>query len=68
MDTTQTKSQIPTERIFKLSLWQPFNTPLHRAGLAGLYLSLQHLESLKGEVIDWNLSSDSITISWSSTD
>lgn len=68
MGTTQTKSQIPTEKVFKLSLWQPFNTPLHRAGLAGLYMSLKHLESLRGEVIDWDLSSDSITLRWSCTD
>ena len=40
LGTTHTKSQIPTEKVFKLSLWQPFNTPLHRAGLAGLYMSL----------------------------
>lgn len=68
---TKQKSKIPklpTERIFNLSLWNPFNTPLHRAGLAGLYLSLKHLEPDKGKTIDWELTPESITLKWNGTD
>lgn len=52
----------------ELKLWHPHNTHLHRAGLGGLALVLQHLESLKGKVIDWELFPDSITLMWDSTD
>lgn len=68
MATKQKKSQPLTEKVFKLSLWQPYNTPLHRVGLAGLYMSLKHLNQLKGEVIDWDLSSESITLRWKCSD
>lgn len=68
MATIPKKSPIPIERAFKISLWQSFNTPLHRAGLGGLYMSLKHLESYKGKVIDWDLSSDSITLRWNCSD
>ena len=68
MVTKQKQSKLPTQKVIKLSLWQPFNTPLHRAGLAGLYMSLKHLKSLKGEVIDWDLTPESITLRWNCTD
>jgi len=61
-------SKPPAERILKLSLWEPFNTPLHRAGLAGLYMSLKHLAPHKGSLIDWELASDSIALRWNCTD
>ncbi len=58
----------PNERIFKLSLWQPPSTAMHRAGLAGLYMSLKHLTPEKGKVIDWELTPDSITLKWQCSD
>lgn len=36
--------------------------------MAGLYIALKDLEPLKGQVIDWDLASDSIALSWSCTD
>jgi CRISPR-associated protein Cas8a1/Csx13 len=68
MVTKAKPSQPSTERVFQLSLWRPFNTPLHRVGLAGLYMSLNYLKSLRGNVIDWNLTSESITLRWKCTD
>ena len=41
---------------------------MHRAGLAGLYMSLKHLTSEKGKVIDWELASDAITLKWQCSD
>ncbi len=68
MVTKPKQSKPATEKVIELSLWQPFNTPLHRAGLAGLYMSLEHLKALKGEVIDWDLTPESITLRWNCTD
>lgn len=68
MVTKQKKSQPLIEKVFKLSLWQPYNTPLHRTGLAGLYMSLEHLKSFRGEVLDWDLSTESITLRWNCSD
>lgn len=68
MGTKHRLSKPPAERILKLSLWESFNTSLHRAGLAGLYMALKHLEPLNGKAINWELASDSIHLNWTCTD
>ena len=68
MGTKHKLAKSPAKRTLNLSLWQPFNTPLHRAGLGGLYMVLKYLEPQKGGVIDWELGADSITLNWSCTD
>jgi hypothetical protein len=62
MVTKPRLSKLPAEKILKLSLWEPFNTPLHRAGLAGLYMALKHLAPHQGCLIDWKLASESMGI------
>lgn len=68
MVTKPKQSKPATEQVIELSLWQPFNTPLHRAGLAGLYMSLKYLKALNGEVINWDLTPESITLRWNCPD
>ncbi|GJD21335.1 hypothetical protein RIVM261_062910 [Rivularia sp. IAM M-261] len=68
MVTKAKPPQPSTERVFQLSLWRPFNTPLHRVGLAGLYMSLNYLQPWKGNVIDWDLTPESIILRWKCTD
>ncbi|MEM9541484.1 MAG: type I-MYXAN CRISPR-associated Cas8a1/Cmx1 [Cyanobacteria bacterium P01_E01_bin.42] len=65
MDTTPKGKP---RRSLELSLWDAFNTPLHRAGLAGLYLTLESLEADRGKIIDWQLGEDAIALSWDCSD
>ena len=53
-----------------LSLWDTCPTQLHRAGLGGLWFVLKSLSSVKGEMIDWKISSDrdEITLTWNCSD
>jgi CRISPR-associated protein Cas8a1/Csx13 len=68
MVTKLKSSKVSSTRELKLTLWEQFNTPLHRVGLAGLYMSLKYLESYKGQVIDWDLTPESITLKWNCSD
>lgn len=52
-----------------LTLWDEFTTPLHRAGMAGLWMTLRHLAPRNGEVISWQLvPPDTITLIWDCSD
>lgn len=53
-----------------LSLWNTCPTQLHRAGLGGLWFVLKSLSSVKGKVINWEISSDAdeITLTWNCSD
>lgn len=43
-------------------------TALHRAGLAGLYITLSHLRQFNGELIQWNLTQDSVNLQGNCSD
>ena len=65
-----TKTQSKTTTKLTLSLWDTCPTQLHRAGLGGLWFVLRSLSSVKGEVIDWDISpdADEITLTWNCSD
>jgi CRISPR-associated protein Cas8a1/Csx13 len=65
---TKLKKQTGTE--LTLSLWDSCPTPLHRAGLAGLWMVLRSLPSCNGEKLAWKLApeADAITLQWNCTD
>lgn len=64
------KTQSSTTTKLTLSLWDTCPTQLHRAGLGGLWLVLKSLSDVKGEIIDWEISSDNdeITLRWECSD
>lgn len=60
-----------SQTILHYYLGDPYMTMLHRAGLAGLYMTLKQLEKEKVETpggITWELSDRAISISWSGND
>jgi CRISPR-associated protein Cas8a1/Csx13 len=63
-----TQSQTTTK--LTLSLWDTCPTQLHRAGLGGLWIVLKTLSSVKGEVINWDISQDNdeINLTWKCSD
>ena len=64
------KNQSPTTTKLTLSLWDTCPTQLHRAGLGGLWYVLKSLSSVKGKVINWDISpdNDEITLTWDCSD
>ena len=62
-------TKLKQNRELTLSPWDDFTTPLHRAGLAGLWMTLKSLASRNGEIISWELiSPDTINLAWNCTD
>jgi len=58
----------------QLSLRKPYMSWLHRAGIAGMWMTLKYLEESSSETsqipegLNWNLSSQSIELSWNGKD
>ena len=63
--TIQSDRVAPQEATW--SLWAPGMTPWHRAGVAGLYMTLRALESHKAlpkGLLEWSSTDHSITLRW----
>jgi CRISPR-associated protein Cas8a1/Csx13 len=58
-----------TETKITLTLWDDFTTTLHRAGMAGLWMTLNTLAAENGKVISWELiPPDKMILQWNCTD
>lgn len=66
---TKQKDTKQTETKITLTLWDDFTTTLHRAGMAGLWMTLNTLAAENGKVISWELMPpDTMVLEWNCTD